>query len=322
MDQTLTDTISLYLYDELTAEQRERFEADIERSAELAEAVETERAFMRSLDSRPAPGAPAALPDALPDALLEECRRDLLREVRRVERAAPRAGAEPGWWAGLLEGLSGMRVTWQPTAALALLALGFWGGRMTQQAFSFGGLSSEGLSQAGLTAAAPDFGDIQSIDFDAEAGSVEIIVDERRTLRGSPNDPMIRALLISNVRSPSSGVRLESVAALRPRGADDEIRSALIRAMLEDPNTGVRLKAMGALAEHGRRQDVRQALVESLRTERNPGVRVQAVDLLTLNPDREIVGDLQELVQRESNSYVRLQCQKILHELNASVDLY
>lgn len=311
MDDDIRDRISLYLYGELSVEDRQRFEQEMEASPDLAAEVEAERAFFAVMETRPEAQLPAGL--------LAECRHDLMREVYRDAHGA--AAAEPkrtGWFESWMAGLAGMRIAWQPTAALALLALGFWGGRATQQALS--GSADPRPSQAAI--AGPDLGAVESIDFDAAAGNVEIVLQAERTLRGAPNDPVIRGLLISNVRSPNSGVRMETVEALRPRSEDEEIRQALIQAMLEDPNPGVRLKALDALAEHGRRQDVRQALVEALRSDQNTGVRVQAVDLLTAHPDREIVGDLQQLVLDEPNPYVRLQCQRILQELNASVGQY
>lgn len=314
MNETFEDKISLYVYGELEGSELNRFEAEIEENPKLRDAVERERKFLRSLDHRPVVD--------VSETLLAESRHDLMRQVYREERkTAPPAG-DPGqnWFSSFMESLSGMRVAWQPTAAVALLVLGFWGGRITPNLFN--GTAAPATQQAGLFTGEPQLGAVESVNFDRQQGEVEIVVQQQRTIRGAAHDPLIRGLLISNVRSPSSSVRLETVEALRPRGEDDEIRGALIQAMLEDPNPGVRLKALEALSEHGRQEDVRLALVEALRTDQNPGVRVQAVDLLTANPDRAIVGDLQEVVRQEPNTYVRLQCQKILQDLNASVDLY
>jgi HEAT repeat protein len=49
---------------------------------------------------------------------------------------------------------------------------------------------------------------------------------------------------------------------------------------------------------------------------------MQAVDLLTLRRDEAMVGVLQNLVQKEDNSYVRSKCTKALKEMNASVGTF
>jgi hypothetical protein len=35
-----------------------------------------------------------------------------------------------------------------------------------------------------------------------------------------------------------------------------------------------------------------------------------------------MVGALQELMMKEDNDYIRMRCQKALHEMNASVETY
>ena len=67
------DKISLYLYDELSVEERDRVEAEIETSAEFEAAVENERRFLEGLSAR--------RDVKPPDGLLAECRQDLMRAV-------------------------------------------------------------------------------------------------------------------------------------------------------------------------------------------------------------------------------------------------
>jgi hypothetical protein len=49
---------------------------------------------------------------------------------------------------------------------------------------------------------------------------------------------------------------------------------------------------------------------------------MQVVDLLVARPDDSIVGVLQNLMQKEDNSYVRLKSEKALKEMNASVGTF
>lgn len=316
MDEKLTDKISLYLYNELDEEQRGAFEADVERSTELAEAVENERRFLLALGARE--------PARVPEALLAECRHDLMREVYRSERPAEAPGAA-GPLARIFGSLSGMKLAWQPALAAALLALGFWGGRSAENFFSSDPPSiGKGAIEQASNFALPvsKVADIRSVELGPGGDEVRIVIEERRTIVGSPSDPLIRRLLISTIQGSNSGARLESLDVLRLRTEDVAVRRALVRAMLEDANPGMRLQALDALSPYSATPEVHRALVEAMRRDDNPGVRVQAIDLLTENPDRELVGLLQELVRIEPNNYVRLRCRRVLEELNASVDQF
>ena len=326
LSENMRDRISLYLYGELEDEERESFERELSASAELREAVTHEERFLRGLHQRR-----AVEPS---EALLAHCRQDLMREVYRAERP----NGPSAWWAGFWSSFTGWRMSWQPAAALALLALGFFGGRATQsiwlgaggdapevaqqtQESSVGGGQLVARQQGVLGVSPVSVTDVQSLG-EPMGGAVEIVVEERRTIRGNPNDPVIRGLLIDSVASSHSGARLESLEALGNNLDNAEIRQALVRAMVEDQNPGVRLKALEALAPHAKDPEVRDALVRSIRTDNNPGMRVMAIDLLTAEPDRALAGVLQDLVATETNQYVRMRCQKALVALNASVDVY
>ena len=318
---SMRDRISLYLYGELEGEERESFEREMAASAELRATVTHEERFLNGLHQRR---------NCEPsEALLAQCRQDLMREVYRAEQPS----GSSAWFAQFWAGLTGWRSSWQPALALALLTLGFFGGRATESIFGEdeGGTEiarqqgSEQLvaRQQGVLGASPvSVTDVQTFPTDSLGGTVEIVLEERRTIRGNPNDPVIRGLLLNSVTSSHSGARLESLEALGGSLDNDEIRQALIRAMVEDQNPGVRIKALEALAPHANDADVHEALVRSVRTDDNPGMRVMAIDLLTAEPDREIAGVLQELVASETNNYVRMRCQAALVELNASVDVY
>lgn len=313
-ERNLQDQVSLYLYDELADEARLAFEAELEQSAELRAALETEKAFLRSLSTRPT--------EQPSDALLAECRHDLMREVYRSSRQP----AAQSWWDSFIAGLGGMRMAWQPTAAFALVALGFWGGSSTGGdwgAVLNGPAESTPTQQAGFVARSSTLAaEVQSVELDEQDGDVEIVIEERRTIRGNPSDPFIRQLLISSVEGSYSGARLESIEALGQRSDDADVRRAMIQALLRDENPGVRLNALASLAAFKQEPDVRMALIRALQQDDNPGVRVQVIDLLTESPDDELVGVLQQIVRDESNNYVRMRSEQALHALNASVELY
>jgi hypothetical protein len=46
------------------------------------------------------------------------------------------------------------------------------------------------------------------------------------------------------------------------------------------------------------------------------------IDLLIQHKNDNLVGMLQELMRKEDNGYVRMRCQRALHEMNASVETF
>ena len=316
--ESMKGLMLLYLYDELEESQRDALEEHADSCKSCAAALHKERQFLGSLNEREVPSA----------ALLAECRHGLMRGVHRLQSEQPAyiAGVIPAaWWNRLRQGFPPLRPAWQPAAAMALLAVGFYAGRFIESAPTGSPLSLGGPMQQSSLAPLGPFGDIQSVTLDPGQGEVEIVVEEitRRTIRGAPGDPHIRGMLISTVREyPNSGVRLDTLDILSAAAADREVRRVLRETMIGDRNPGVRLRAFEALRPHKSDPETRQALIEVLLTDDNPGMRVQAIDLLTENPDRDLVGLLQGLVERDQNNYIRLQSRRILHDLNASVERF
>ena len=54
----------------------------------------------------------------------------------------------------------------------------------------------------------------------------------------------------------------------------------------------------------------------------NPAIRMQVVDVLVERRNDDIVGVLQDLMQKEDNSYVRLKSEKALKAMNASIGTF
>ena len=168
-------------------------------------------------------------------------------------------------------------------------------------------------------------------------GGVQIVLDEtrQRTVSGGLDDQNIRVLLLSAAKDPSDpGLRYETVGILNDRAQAAEVRDTLIYALEHDENAGVRLKAMDGLKPFVRQPEVRKALSGVLLSDGNPGMRTQAIDLLTQGVgegtgnttgnalDRDMIGTLQELMNRENNAYVRQRGERVLQLVNASRDTY
>jgi HEAT repeat protein len=167
------------------------------------------------------------------------------------------------------------------------------------------------------------FSSVRSVQPDS-TGGVQISFDEtrRKVVSGRMDDQSIQQLLLSAVRQDNPAVRVESVELLKNRADSGEVRAALLNAVAHDPNAGVRLKAVEGLKPLAVEPDVRKVLAQVLLADENSAVRMQVVDLLVARPDDSIVGVLQNLMQKEDNSYVRLKSEKALKEMNASVGTF
>jgi hypothetical protein len=300
-----TKFLPLFLYGELSFEEEERLETHIDECDACRGALDRERALHKALD------AGELLPS---EELLATCRNELRRRVAHIEPA------QGGFWSRLREGFT-IRIhplapVAQPLGALALVALGFFGARVIPA--DFGGR----LATAGL--ADPVTSRVRYVE-PVGAGKIQIVIDEtrQRVLSGSPEDQSIQRLLLAAAKDPADpGLRVESVDILKSRPDSSEVRGALLYALQHDPNAGVRLKALDGLKNFGSDPETRKVLTQVLLADKNPGVRTQVIDLLIQGKGDSMVGVLQELMRKEDNGYIRMRCQKALHELNASVDTF
>ena len=286
-------SFALFLYGELSIEEEQSFQDHLEACAGCRQAFEAEKEIHELLDGREIAPTPA---------LLARCRRDLELRVGLVEAKPPGWRA---WWGAVA----------RPAAAVALVALGFFAARWTAPGSNLPlrwGSSEPVVSR------------IRYVQPGA-SGKVQLTIEDtqQRTLTGDASDGGIRRLLLAAARESSdASLRAESVDLLRAQPASNELRSALLHAVQRDPNPGVRLKALDALKPYAGDAEVRGALARVLLADDNPGVRTQAIDLLVERKEEALVGVLQEMVQRDSDDYVRLRCQRALQELHASVGTF
>jgi hypothetical protein len=299
----ITDELPFYVYGELSQEEEER----VEQHLSVCGACTADLARLRNFSH--------ALTDAeipVPENLLERCRFQFDRALRE-ERSAQRAPRQS--WMAKLQSLMSMHVGFRvPAGALALVAVGFLAGRFAPAQF---GLGPPSVQQAG-------FVNVRSVEPDA-SGKVRIAFDNvsQKTVSGSPDDPAIRALLLASLKDQSNpGVRVETTGIMKDHASDAAVRNALLDAVQHDPNVGVRINAVEGLKQYGAEPAVRQAMTQVLLNDVNPGVRMKAIDLLTAHKDQSIVGPLQNAMQKEDNSYVRMRMTNALREMNASLGTF
>jgi hypothetical protein len=205
----------------------------------------------------------------------------------------------------------------QIAGAAAMLALGFLTARVAPNSLLGGRFGAASVVE-------PATSRVRYVE-PVSPGRVQIVLDEtrQRVLSGSVDDEAIQRLLLAAAKDPSdAGLRVESVDLLKNNSQSAEIRKALVYALEHDPNAGVRLKALDGLKQFAEDPDTRQALTQVLLKDDNPGVRTQVIDLLVERRNDSVVGVLQELMEKEDNNGIRLRCQKLLQDMNASAEMY
>jgi hypothetical protein len=298
-------TLPLFLYGELSFEDEEQLEVHVDECDACRDALAREKLLFKSLDAA----------EIVPSAeLLADCRAQLRQ---RLEHAAPERAS---FWDKIRQGFTinfhfapGIM---QPIGALAMLAIGFFGARVTPASF-LGSFHSAGLVDPGSSR-------VRYVE-PMGSGRVQIVVDEttQRTLSGTLEDQSIQRLLLTAAKDPSdAGLRVESVNLLKNQPQSAEVRSALLDVVQHDSNAGVRLKALDGLKDFADDPETRKTLAKVLLKDDCPGVRTQVIDLLIQHHADSMMGVFQEVMGKEQNGYIRMRCQRALHDMNASAETY
>ena len=310
------DFFALYLYGELSFDEEERVESHLDACGDCRKALERQRELQVAFDNIAIEPAPS---------LLRSCREDL--HYRLVEEEAEGHAPKGGWWERFTDALTGRSGSgWmKPAGALTLVALGFLGARLVPSG-SFGGGFQMGVIE-------PSASRVRYVEPSTD-GHVQIVLDEtsQRIVSGAVNDQKIMGLLLSSMKDPvDPGLRAESAEILTTGAQSSDVRNALLFALLNDKNAGVRLKVMAGLKSFTQQPEVQTAMTQVLLHDPNPEMRSQAIDVLRkslsqTNPamsfDRQVIGAMQELMQRESNEYVRQRCKTALESVKASTETY
>jgi hypothetical protein len=310
--ESISKIIPLYYYGELTPEEEERVDEHTHQCVACAREMEQQRALAAAFETR------QLLP---PPLLLEDCRADLWAAI---QGGAPRIETKPkSAWRLFLDAMgqtfaSAGRMR-QPLGALALLAIGFFGARLTQTSVQ---TQSPAVAVSG-TPADDVFSTVRSVQPD-NLGGVAISLDEtrRKVVKGRMDDGNIQRLLLAAAHEDNAAVRVESVDLLKGQTGSSEVRDVLLNVLAQDPNRGVRLKAIEGLKPLAADAEVRKGLRQALQSDEDPAVRMQVIDLLVAHRDDNMVGVMQGMVQRENNNSVRLKLEKALRDMNASIGTF
>lgn len=301
--ENITRQLPLMLYGELSFDDEEAVHQHLESCPACRTELERTRRLHDAFDFAEPP---------LPSTLLSDSRRTLRLSVAALHEAGVHGKPSPFQF---LRRFLSPSIAWKTAGAMAMLAAGFFAGR----------LSPDAARLAAFRETEPVVSRVRYVNPE-DSGRVQVVVEEtrQRVLEGGLDDQRIRSLLVAASREASDpGIRVETMDLLKQRSGTTEVRRALLAALQHDTNPGVRLKAIEALRESAAEDaDTRRVLATVLLNDRNPGVRTQAIDLLIRKREPALVGVLQELLEREDNTYVRLKCQRALSEMNASVETF
>jgi HEAT repeat protein len=306
----------LYACDELTLEERSAMEQHSATCAACAAALAREQAFIAAVSEHQA--------EPVSPVFLAQCRGELSDGLDDVAHLGWRrrivAWLRPGTWFAV-------RPAWSAAFLIIVgVALGITLPRWLQNPDT---QSPETLSANSVVVrpepplSGQDLRSVSRINFvpgeGADPSGVQLFYSGAvpRVRVGTPDDSDVRRTLLyvlQNNLQFDSGLRMDSLEALRGRGADADVRGAFCFAARNDRNPGVRLKALEALRGFEQEEAVRKTLMDALLRDDNPGVRVEAINALRsiaeraeAQPDAELANVLRDRMQHDSNSYVRMQ---------------
>ena len=302
----LKEQVLLYLYGELSDEDKLLFEEDLAKYENLRELFEEEKKNheLYSLTSN----------KEIPDSLLQESRRKLRERLKEESNSLFTASPTSGGLLYLLFGSPSKTIV-----AISMLTIGILLGKFVtiqvefdngvevrQFVSSLDGVISNDL----LGSNEMEIADLNILSYDPASEVITMSVDAVTSvgIRGNIKNDRIQNLLAAALQSDlGPSIRLKTVDLLQMNLENGEIVNALINALRNDDNPGVRLKAVEALAPYTNNHDVKDALLNTLINDQNAGVRIQAILALKDNKDPKVLEVLKNRMESDENEYIRHQ---------------
>ncbi len=300
----LKEQVLLYLYGELSEEDKLSFEEDLAKYDNLRKIYEEEKKIHEMFSLRS--------DKTISDSLLQESRSKLRERLREEKLKSIDSTRSSG---GILFYLFGSPS--KTMAALSMLTIGILFGKFIsieigfdngievhQLAASIDGTVSTELLGSGVM----EVVDMKIVAYDAESEELTLSVDAVRSvdIKGNINNSKIQTILAAALRSDlGPSIRLKSVNMLKMDIENKKIVNALIHALKNDDTPGVRLKAVEALGPYTDNPDVKDALLNTLKYDQNAGVRIQAILALKDNKDPKVLEVLKYKMESDENEYIR-----------------
>lgn len=304
----LEKLIPLYLYVDLSVEEKKEFEIHIKYCERCRQEFESMRTLHTLLDQK-------IILEPTEEVLKQSRLR--LRERLRKER---KASLMATWWETISDFLSSRSPAFQLLGAATMLLVGILVGRFLffpQAQTKIVGTEFLARKSAFQETYQPLITNIDFIQYDPKSGEVTVrykSVNEV-SLQGKINDEPIRKILVHAIRRDGNpGQRLRAVKALGGRTfKDDEIEEALIYAMEHDIIEGVRLRAAQVLKQLPISKKIKEAFIRVLLKDSNPAIRIEAVDALSnVKEQKDVIPVFQDAADDDENEFIRLKTSKVL----------
>lgn len=167
--------------------------------------------------------------------------------------------------------------------------------------------------------------DIKFLDSDASDGEIEFEFNAVKpmVIKGNVNDTKIQNVLAySMINSKNIGTRLHSLNVLEtePKVLDKEIKDALLSVIKYDNNSGVRKEAIDLLKGYKYDNSIKDVLLYVIKNDTVSGMRISAINILAQGEkertslSNEDINVLKQQIEKDDNSYVRIQAQTVLKE--------
>ncbi len=318
------EEIMLYAADELEGAEKDTFEEHLDVCTRCMSAVDAERKLAEVAARgrlEPSPALLASCRNRFEDSLDEMDTRPLLKRWAEA--------LFPAHWMAMY-----------PAASVAaLLLIGFsvgmvvpWhsqGPNMTSPVRQAAMLGATGLDTQALQSA-----NVSGINWTPSQNNqppqivIQLNTQRPLTVQGTVYDSDVKRFLLyvlhNNRRFPPD-VRINAVELLKVRADDPDVEQALSRAVLNDSNPAVRLKALDALTS-GKPDDTSiETMLTALTKDTNIGVRVEAINALRaaseqggLLADPQALNVLRERMQKDPNTYIRLQSAAAIQQAPAN----
>lgn len=298
------ENITLYLYNELADDARHELEQHIARCASCAGEVAGQQQFQSAMSA-------LAVEEVSP-SFLASARMKLQESLEQVQPHRSwyhRFSFDPSAWM--------RQVRFSPALASVIFMVGFGGGIGAMYQMSSGKAPATVPTMQAPAPAEASISGITSIQRDPNTNQVRVQYDKvmPESVQGAVTDPKIQDLLLYAAKSnENSGVRLNSVDALKGKSDDPRVRETLTYSLRYDSNPGVRLQALeglGPLVKDDIR--VRNAVLEALLNDSNLGVRSGALHSLEpVKADSSVRMALQQLAKEDPSEYIRHESQQLL----------
>jgi len=306
-----------YLYGDLTAEEIQRFEQELETNAVLKQMLEQEQ----RLDS----AIPLGIQPEISEERLQGNRWLLRQNLQREDRTS---FSVIQWLNGLAE--KPFTVAFQGAAMAMTFVLGVYiaSPNETQNINSLDGQIAAVDSPteiSPLTLINDEDYEIYQLkvdDYNAATGDISLsfsLASETR-VSGNVADQEISGLMAVALQDDiDSASRMDTINALQTVASGDQVYQALIHVLTNDQNPGVRYQAVQSLVALAHEESVRDALRYALSEDVNPGVRLEAFQALVDYPDEQTLDVFRTQMDKDSNEYIRATARTIVEESDSGV---